>query len=169
MNIGDNIKKYRKLKGLTQTDLSKLIEKSVSTIQKYESNSVKPDINIIKNIARELDTSMLNIIGDDNELGLQAHIKGYADDIDTYYKSPSTVKIEKRFDNICESIDLLLSDKNLEEEFEYKYSEFDIFEQNEINSFIFHIIDIKISEIKSRKRYMDSMTDPSSIKFIKNT
>lgn len=169
MNIGDNIKKYRKLKGFTQIDLSKLIEKSVSTIQKYESNSVKPDINTIKNIAQELDTSMLNIIGDDHELGFQAHIKGYSDDVDTYYKSPSSVKIEKRFNNISESIDLLLSDKYLEEEFNYKYNEFDIFEQNEINSFIFHIIDIKIDEIKLRKKYKDSVTDPSSIKFIKNT
>jgi transcriptional regulator with XRE-family HTH domain len=152
LNIGDNIKKYRKLRGLTQIDLSKLIEKSVSTIQKYESNSVKPDINTIKNIAQKLDTSMSSIIGDDDELEFQAHIEGYADNVDEFYKCPSDVKIEKAFDNISKSIDLLLSDRNLEEEINYKYDEFDIYEKNEINSFIFHIIELKINEIKFRKK-----------------
>lgn len=152
MNIGDNIKKHRKMRGLTQIELGKLIEKSVSTIQKYESNSVKPDINTIKNIAQKLDTSMSNIIGDDDELEFQAHIEGYADDIDVFYKSPSDVKIEKTYDEISKNIDLLLSDKNIQEELNYKYDDFDIFEKNEINSFIFHIIELKINEIKFRKK-----------------
>lgn len=152
MNIGDNIKKYRKMKGLTQIDLGKLIGKSVSTIQKYESNSVKPDIDTIKNIAQKLDTSMSNIIGDDDELEFQAHIEGYADDIDVFYKSPSDVEIEKTYKEISENIDSLLSDKNIEKELNYKYDDFDIFEKNEINSFIFHIIELKINEVKLRNK-----------------
>lgn len=54
MNIGENIKKYRKLNGITQIDLSKSIGKSVSTIQKYESNTVQPTLDVIEDIARVL-------------------------------------------------------------------------------------------------------------------
>lgn len=54
MNIGENIKKYRKLNKITQLDLSKAINKSVSTIQKYESDSVQPSFEVLEEIAKAL-------------------------------------------------------------------------------------------------------------------
>ena len=42
MSIGDTIKKYRKLKGLTQKELGEKIGRTQRTIQAYEKNEVIP-------------------------------------------------------------------------------------------------------------------------------
>lgn len=44
MNIGENIKKFRKLKGLTQGELSEKIGKSLRQTQKYEADEVTPSL-----------------------------------------------------------------------------------------------------------------------------
>ncbi len=52
--IGANIKKYRKEKGLTQDQLAKKIHKSKSVLQKYENGVTAPSLEIISDIAKEL-------------------------------------------------------------------------------------------------------------------
>lgn len=54
MNIGDKLKLLRQSKKITQIELAKLLNKSVSTIQKYESNKVLPSINILQEISQKL-------------------------------------------------------------------------------------------------------------------
>lgn len=49
--IGGRIKQFRIQNNLTQAELSKLINKSTSTIRKYESNDRKPSIDVLENIA----------------------------------------------------------------------------------------------------------------------
>lgn len=61
MSVGENIKKYRKEKNITQVELSKMINKSVSTIQKYEADSVQPTLNIMKDIAKALECDYADI------------------------------------------------------------------------------------------------------------
>ena len=61
MALGENIKKFRKEKGLTQKEVAKKIEKSCSTFQKYELNLTKPPIEVIKEIANVLDISMVDL------------------------------------------------------------------------------------------------------------
>ena len=63
MNIGHNIKKYRKLACITQVQLAEKVNKSVSTIQKYELNTVKPDITIITKIADVLNCTVNDLLG----------------------------------------------------------------------------------------------------------
>ena len=41
MNTGENIKKYRKEKKITQKQLAELIDKNIRTIQKYESGEIE--------------------------------------------------------------------------------------------------------------------------------
>ena len=65
MSIGNNIKKYRKYAHLTQIQLAQKINKSESTIQKYEANNVKPDFSVLKDIAEALDVSIIDLIKDD--------------------------------------------------------------------------------------------------------
>ena len=67
MALGENIKKFRKEKGLTQMEVAKKIEKSCSTFQKYELNLTKPPIEVIKEIANVLDISMVDLIYDIND------------------------------------------------------------------------------------------------------
>jgi len=63
LNIGENIKKYRKEKKITQTKLAALIAKSESTIQKYEGGSVVPDIVTLTKIAAVLGKSINDLVG----------------------------------------------------------------------------------------------------------
>lgn len=45
MDIGANIKKFRKEKGLTQQELADLIGKATISVRKYESGSVNISVN----------------------------------------------------------------------------------------------------------------------------
>lgn len=67
MSIGENIKKYRKIKSLTQTQLAKEIGKSESTIQKYEANEVMPPIDVLTKISEVFNISIGVLIKDTNE------------------------------------------------------------------------------------------------------
>lgn len=71
-NLGEAIKYHRELKKLTQTDLAKLIDKSLRMVQKYEVNEVIPSLEMIKNISKALDVSGLKLLetyfeGDSND------------------------------------------------------------------------------------------------------
>lgn len=54
MNIGENIKKYRKEKGLTQSQLSKLSDIPVITLGRYERGERNPSIDILQKISEAL-------------------------------------------------------------------------------------------------------------------
>lgn len=62
MTIGDNIKKYRKLARMTQVELAQKINKSESTIRKYESNNVKPDFSVLDDIANVLGCTLIDLV-----------------------------------------------------------------------------------------------------------
>lgn len=63
MNIGENIKKFRKEKGLTQKELSEKINKSTITVRKYESNDATPPIDVLGDIATTLQVPIDLLIG----------------------------------------------------------------------------------------------------------
>lgn len=62
MNVGENIKKFRKQKGFTQKDLAEKIGVSVQAISKWECGST-PDISQILPLADALDTSANELLG----------------------------------------------------------------------------------------------------------
>lgn len=74
MNIGDNIKKYRKQNKITQTELANKLNKSLRTIQKYENNDITPSISILNDIASALNIT-INDLTNQNNHGLYAHVK----------------------------------------------------------------------------------------------
>ncbi|MCB7321273.1 helix-turn-helix domain-containing protein [Lacrimispora sp. 210928-DFI.3.58] len=65
--IGDNIKKYRLYKGLTQKQLASLIGKTESSIQKYEAGKVEIPRKVLFNIAKQLDCSFIQLNGINSE------------------------------------------------------------------------------------------------------
>lgn len=67
MNIGKNLKKCRKEKGLTQKQLAELIGVVASTVTKYENNQLEPNINTLMKISEALDVSMAELIGKEKE------------------------------------------------------------------------------------------------------
>lgn len=61
--IGDNVKKFRKKKGLTQDGLARKADIPYTTLTKLESNVVKkPSVQTVAKIAKALDVSMEELI-----------------------------------------------------------------------------------------------------------
>lgn len=61
-HIGMQIRTYRKLAGMSLTDLSKIICKSKSTVSKYEAGSVVIDVNTLFDIANALQVPLKNFM-----------------------------------------------------------------------------------------------------------
>lgn len=53
-STGDSIRRLRKKRNLTQTELAKLIEKSLSTVQKYENDKISVPSSVTDKIAHVL-------------------------------------------------------------------------------------------------------------------
>lgn len=62
MTIGENIKRIRKEKGLTQKALGKLCGINEATIRKYELGKLNPKIETVQRIANALNVSVLDIL-----------------------------------------------------------------------------------------------------------
>lgn len=61
--IGNRIKSLRKKKGLTQTELGKLISLTHASISGYERGERFPDLEILCNLADVLETSTDYLLG----------------------------------------------------------------------------------------------------------
>ena len=62
MSVGENIKKYRKAKKLTQKELAEKIDKNERTVRAYEANDTVPPLSVIEKIATVLNITSLDII-----------------------------------------------------------------------------------------------------------
>ncbi|XTR36676.1 helix-turn-helix domain-containing protein [Paraclostridium tenue] len=97
MNIGANIKKFRKEKGLTQQELADLIGKHSRSIQKYESGDVNVSLNSsckntiynYENGKREPKTGTLQAIADALGVTVQELITGEKQQVETIEKDIS--------------------------------------------------------------------------------
>lgn len=69
-SFGKKLRERREAKGLSQNDLAKLLNTNHSIIGKYERDEVKPSIDVVKNIADELDTSVGFLLGESNDTNL---------------------------------------------------------------------------------------------------
>lgn len=65
MNLGENIKRLRKDKGLTQKELAKLSGVSVPTLQRYENENKGLNFEKIKKIADALEVTTSQLLGTD--------------------------------------------------------------------------------------------------------
>ena len=62
-NIGTRIKETRKRRGLNQKDLADLLNKSLRTVQKYESGDIEVSIAMINEIAKHLNVTSTYLLG----------------------------------------------------------------------------------------------------------
>lgn len=63
MEIGDRIRKYRKLRGMTQKELSKLIDVTPPTVTKYENGNLRIDTDMLTKIGASLEVSVEELLG----------------------------------------------------------------------------------------------------------
>lgn len=72
--IGKAIKVNRKNSKITQKQLAKMIEKSESTIQKYESGEVEAPLSVLEQIANCLNIEIFELIDDDLNVSFDDYI-----------------------------------------------------------------------------------------------
>lgn len=60
--VGAQVRYFRKLRGITLKELSKTIDKSISTISKYESGSIPIDIHTLQQVADALKVTLEQLI-----------------------------------------------------------------------------------------------------------
>ena len=65
MSIGDNIKKWRELRSLKQSELAALIGVSDKTVSSWEINRTEPKMGMVEKICKALNCKKTDIIGVD--------------------------------------------------------------------------------------------------------
>lgn len=110
VEFGNNLKKARKTKGLSQENLAKVINKNVSTIARFESGKLSPNAEEISLMCDELEinehelfkTSTENIINIENsknpfeEKELFLYYQAYYPNSNTYKVSKFKIKINEK-------------------------------------------------------------------------
>ena len=87
MSVGENIRKLRKEKGMTQKALGTLCGINEANIRKYESGKQNPKLQTIEKIATALETTPFNLMG-------------VSEDLDIKY--PDLAKHAKEYECLCE-------------------------------------------------------------------
>lgn len=90
-NIGENIKAYRKKKGLTQEELGTKCALSKNAIWNYETNRRKPTVATLGDIAAALNCTLLDLLGYDDETSIE--MVGYRDISEKIRKPSKEIKL----------------------------------------------------------------------------
>lgn len=67
VTIGDNIRKYRKMKNLTQKELGDIVKISNTYLSDMEIGRTNPSIKTLKRIAKGLEISYVDLLKDTEE------------------------------------------------------------------------------------------------------
>lgn len=142
MNIGDNIKSFRKHKKLTQKKLGELINKKEITIRKYENGSILPPIDVLLKISDVIQIPYLDLIKDteyDNSEGQSRLIFPGTDN----YINKHPYDPVKEFENVNEdcSEDEKAMILNIVKHYNYNYCN-NRYDLSNINDE--HMIDLKV-------------------------
>lgn len=81
MSIGDNIKKWRELRNLKQSELAELIGVSDKTVSSWEINRTEPKMGMVEKISTALHCKKTDIIGIDEPLDMASDSNYYLDDV----------------------------------------------------------------------------------------
>ena len=95
--LGKRIKKWRKLKKMTQEQLARKIEMNVKSIQRYETDTNPISIDVLNNIAKALEIKLDNLlfgVSDSNENIKEEVLKTF--DIEELLKRQAM--LDKKFD-----------------------------------------------------------------------
>jgi transcriptional regulator with XRE-family HTH domain len=75
MNIGEKLKQTRKLKGISQAELSEKVNVHVTNIARYETNKQTPTIEVLKRIADYYDITVDYFVSEDSEIKPASRIR----------------------------------------------------------------------------------------------
>ncbi|MBO9154073.1 helix-turn-helix domain-containing protein [Chitinophaga sp. GCM10012297] len=69
-SFGKKLRECRDAKGLSQSELAKLLNTNHSIIGKYEREEVKPTIDVVKRLAEELETTVGFLLGETKQVNV---------------------------------------------------------------------------------------------------
>ena len=93
--VGQRIKMLRKRKGMNQSELAAALDKSLRTIQKYETGEIEVSIAIVNQLAELLDSTPTYILGYESN---HEPIRGLADVLDFLFKLENIKELGFRID-----------------------------------------------------------------------
>ena len=79
MGIGNNIKKWREIRNLKQSELAELVGVSDKTVSSWEINRTEPKMGMVEKICVALNCKKTDIVGDDR-FSFNAQEQYYLDD-----------------------------------------------------------------------------------------
>lgn len=112
MNIGENLKIIRKVKGLTQDKLSELTKISITSIQRYESGKRQPTVESVNKIAAALEVSVFELLDNKYDKAEYELINGLSNGCDNLLNLVSSFEDSakeesiKNFRNLIKLLDL---------------------------------------------------------------
>ena len=131
MNIGTNIKKYRKEKGLTQRELADKLNIATNSLSRYEIGERRPPIDMIEKIAEILNVTPIQLMYDEeveNALNQSGEI------LSNFNPNDSSTFTEVSFEDEVQRQEMYL--KELREDTINKYDSLDLFGQKAANKYI---------------------------------
>ncbi len=75
MNIGEKLKQIRKVRGLSQAELSEKVQVHVTNIARYETNKQTPTIEVLKKIADFYDIAVDYFVSEESEVKPASRLK----------------------------------------------------------------------------------------------
>jgi len=93
--VGQRIKILRKRKGMNQSELAAALDKSLRTVQKYETGEIEVSIAIVNQLAELLDSTPTYILGYESN---REPIRGLADVLDFLFKLENIKELGFRID-----------------------------------------------------------------------
>lgn len=114
--IGENIKRLRRERGITQEELAERMNISAPAVSKWERNESLPDITMILPLASYFGVTTDELLGF-NETKNEERIQWY---IDESHHMSAIGKIKEAFDIICEAYSEFPNDFRIIEEYMWK-------------------------------------------------
>ena len=93
--VGQRIKMLRKRKGMNQSELAEALDKSLRTVQKYETGEIEVSIAIVNHLAELLDSTPTYILGYETS---NEPIRELADVLDFLFKLETAKELGFRID-----------------------------------------------------------------------
>ncbi|OUO92837.1 helix-turn-helix transcriptional regulator [Cloacibacillus sp. An23] len=109
--VGDEIKRTRKLRGITQRDLAKMINVKPNTMSQYENGKSEVSFHVLREISRALGCSSLDLAYE--ELGIEKPCVGSCE-AKNGAGSDEELAMEQMISEMFKSIDIKCKYKVLE-------------------------------------------------------
>lgn len=105
MSLGDNLKRLRRDKGLTQGELAEMSDIRLGHISKLERDIGDPKLSTIKKLCQALNVSYEALLLDPNDAGMTGIAKAIVERIENLPDNKKAIIIDV-IDNYCASIGL---------------------------------------------------------------